>query len=251
MKVCRSGSLAIRNCLFLTTADLEEPPHPVRPASRASRDSNSHRSTTPRPESTTPTKGSESPLGQPRSTSQHLSERRPIGPRSPSPLPPKSPFMRPHAVELPSMDVDLALEATLVNITQPSVTPSRNHHTPSQLPRSKRQPFLPTGNTDATPKVVNGTSVPPSIQPLSIKKKTSVRSSTVGTPSPVRKTHMRNSPLSRTGMRITSPRRVSPQVRSTRTTVSSHSSVRSDVAERVIQQLQTSRDDVRIKSNPR
>jgi protein ECT2 len=151
--------------------------------------------------------------------------------------------MSSYTAELPSMDVDLALETTLVNISQPPVT--HHYNTPSQLPRSKRQPFLPTGNTDATPKLANGTSATPtSVQPLSIKKKTSIRSSTVGTPTPVRRAHVRNSPLARTGGRIASPRRVSPQVRSTRTNASSHGSARGGVTDRAFQLLQTSREDV-------
>ena len=215
----------------------------MRPASRASRDSNSQRSTTP-------TLRPASPERHGRSTSQHSSERRPIGPRSPSPLPTKSPYMR-SAPELPSMDVDLALETTtFVHAPQPSsATPSREPHTPTALPRSKRQPFLPTTNTniDHVSRGANGSGGgggSNGVQPLSIKKKTSVRSTTAGTPTPIRRANVRNSPLGRTGSRTTPPpRRVSPQVR-TRTHGSMRSPAKGDAAERMAQGLQSSRDAV-------
>jgi len=166
-----------------------------------------------------------------RSTSQHSSERRPMGPRSPSPLPPKSPLLLPS--ELPNADI--ILEKTLVDVTEPS--------TPSRI----RQPLLPTGNTEATPKnSING-AVAPSIEPLSIKKKTSVRASaTTGSPMPGPKTFSRNSPLSRTSARITSPRRVSPQVRTTRAAITVHHSSKPVDAERIIHLAQTTKEDVRL-----
>ena len=154
------------------------------------------------------------------------------------------------APELPSMDVDLALETTFVHAPQPSpAPPSREPHTPTQLPRSKRQPFLPTtnANIENVPRGANGSGGGGSngVQPLSIKKKTSVRSSTAGTPTPIRRVNVRHSPLARTGSRTTPPqRRVSPQVR-TRTHGSMRSSpAKGDAAERMAQGLQSSRDAV-------
>ncbi|KAG5648922.1 hypothetical protein DXG03_000271 [Asterophora parasitica] len=223
----------------------EQPPQPMRPLSRASRetrDTNSLRSTTPRPESTTPTKGLEFSSRPSRSPSQHSQERRPLGPRCPSPLPPsKTPPEQPH-LSLPSMDDDLIGNTTLV---QPSAPLSR----PTGIPRSKRQPLYPTGITDATPKAAP---VPPSpapapIEPLSIKKKTSVRSnaSVVASPTPVRKTYARNSPLSRTSARVVSPRRVSPQIGKRKlNAVSSSSRSSTEVTDRMLQLSRTTLDDI-------
>lgn len=158
---------------------------------------------TPRPES--PTKHTRSP-------SHTSSERRLMGPRNPSPLPPKSPI--PQQVELPSMDDDLARE-TINRVFDPSPhTP-----TPSAIPRSKRQPFYSTSNTEATPKAANAFSsvlAATPIEPLSIKKKTSLRTSAVlASPTP-RKNYVRNSPLSRSLNRVVSPRRVSPGFKKTK-----------------------------------
>ena len=134
-----------------------------------------------------------------RSLSRHSSDRRPLGPRSPSPLPPRTPSplpsralsptlpsLTPQAYMLdpiPSFEADLAHEATLVNSSEspcPPVTP----RTP-RIPRSKRQPFEPTENLETTPKA-DHTMTPQTtsvvIEPLSIKKKTSVTSSTRSSP---------------------------------------------------------------------
>ncbi|KAF5388006.1 hypothetical protein D9615_000543 [Tricholomella constricta] len=226
----------------------EEPPPPVRPLSRASRDSNSLRSTTPRPESTTPTKGLEFPTQPSRSPSQHSQERRPLGPRSPSPLPPaKTPPAQPF-ISLPSMDDDTVENTTFVT-PSPSTTLSRHHRIPTSIPRSKRQPFFPTGNTDATPKAAQ---VPPSpapttIEPLSIKKKTSVRSNAtvMASPTPIRKTYTRNSPLARNSPRVVSPRRVSPQVGKRKLNAISNSSQSStEITDRVLQLSRTTLEDI-------
>ncbi|KAF8076555.1 hypothetical protein FPV67DRAFT_1618362 [Lyophyllum atratum] len=229
----------------------EEPPQPVRPLSRASRDSNSQRSTTPRPESNTPTKALDSPTKPSRSPSQHSQERRPVGPRSPSPLPPATtPLARPFP-HLPTMDVDddddIAVNTTF-NAPQPSTTYLRHHDIPSSIPRSKRQPFFPTGNMDATPKAA----VPPSpaptvIEPLSIKKKTSVRSNAtiVASPTPVRKTYTRNSPLARNSSRVVSPRRVSPQVGKRKLhAMSSSSQSDAEITNKMLQLSQTTLEDI-------
>ncbi|KAJ7180267.1 hypothetical protein C8R43DRAFT_972440 [Mycena crocata] len=183
----------------------DEPPR--RPLSRASRDTNSS-SRTPRPDS-----NSAAPIGSPprqsRSQSQHSSERRPLGPRSPSPLPPTKTPVTEASKSLPSMDDELALEnaATLQRSAPIRAT---------GIPRSKRQPFFPAGNIDATPKpAVSSTSTPSGVEPLSIKKKTSVRAEVSTATEATRKPQSRSSPLSR-ARTVGSPRRVSPQVRSNR-----------------------------------
>ncbi|KAG6903484.1 hypothetical protein C0995_005507 [Termitomyces sp. Mi166 len=198
----------------------EEPPQPVRPLSRASRDSASQRTATPRPESTTPTKALESPVRPSRSPSLHAIERRPLGPRSPSPLPPtRTPPAQP-PFNLPSLDDDTIEESvpqpsTSSNIPQPSARLSRHQGGSTNIPRSKRQPFYPTGNTESTLKAAPIAPSPAAtIEPLSIKKKSSVRSngSVISSPTSVRKTFTRNSSLVRNPSRVVSPRRVSPQV---------------------------------------
>ncbi|GLB33962.1 putative guanine nucleotide exchange factor for Rho/Rac/Cdc42-like GTPases [Lyophyllum shimeji] len=192
----------------------DEPPQPVRPLSRASRDSNS--TTTPRPESNTPTKALVPPTKPSRSPSPHTDERRPQGPRSPSPLPPtKTPPARPFA-NLPPADDEDVLEENSFSGPQVSTAVSRQREIPTGIPRSKRQPFFPAGNAETTPKAaaVAPSPAPSVIEPLSIKKKTSVRSNgtVVASPTPVRRPYNRNSPLARNSSRVVSPRRVSPQV---------------------------------------
>lgn len=186
----------------------------------------------------------ESPPRHSRSMSQHSNERRPLGPRSPSPLPPpKSPQMR--TAVLPSMDDELALETPLRQPRAPA-TPSRRHDPHTGIPRSKRQPLFPTGNTEITPRpAVNSISGATSntVEPLSIKKKTSVRSSsTSGSPTSPRKPHTRNSPLIRA--RMASPRRVSPQVRNMKSAASIHAPHKYEGIERLLQVSQTTKEDV-------
>ena len=198
----------------------------MRPSSRASRGS-----TTPRPES--PTKHT-------RSASRASTERRLMGPRNPSPLPPKSPA--PPQVELPSMDDDLALDA-INRLSDPTL------HAPllSAIPRSRRQPFYPTGNTEATPKATNVVSSVPGatpIEPLSIKKKTSLRSSAVLSPTP-RKNYVRNSPLSRSLNRVVSPRRVSPGFKKMKANGSTAASLGEDLEHLRYLSVST-KDDVRV-----
>ena len=196
--------------------------------SRASGETSTHRSTTPRPES--PVKRMDSPPSTSRPLSVHGSERRPTGPRSPSPLPLKSPQLQYPHIELPSMEEELALETLTSNHRHApaSSLPQADHL--SEIKRSSRQPLFPTGNMESTPKPINNASVPVAtpIEPLSIKKKTSLRTSAipVTSPTPVKKIYTRNSPLSRTLQRVVSPRRVSPQVRKAK--ASSSGSFRSE-----------------------
>lgn len=177
-----------------------------------------------------------------RSSSQHSSERRPLGPRCPSPLPKSPTKVSPN---LPTMEVDLSFETTLVDGTHTPAL-SRQEDVTSPLPRSKRQPFVPTGNTEATPRAgANGTSASASsVEPLSIKKKTSVRTS-VGSPSVGRKAYTRHPPLSRTSTRVVSPRRISSQIKKARAKPLLLSATGADESvERVVHLAQTTREDV-------
>ncbi|TDL29908.1 hypothetical protein BD410DRAFT_811372 [Rickenella mellea] len=222
----------------------EEPPLPVRPSSRAAssrteRDGNSLRSTTPpRPGSVTPTHASDrtSPH-KGRAPSMCSPERRPWGPRPASPLPPTTP-------ELPSMEIEMALETTLANMHgAPPRTPSRRGDerergrstrttglkrdytggsqsvnvqapvspSPSPMPRSRRQPFEPRGNTDCTPMKANLTGEDTGaskagggVEPLSIKKKTSANAKSPAAATAARKSYARNS-LARTSPKSSRP----------------------------------------------
>ncbi|RDB25674.1 hypothetical protein Hypma_006979 [Hypsizygus marmoreus] len=105
----------------------EEEPYPARPLSRAPRDSHSQRSAAPRPESTMPTQALESPL--------HRSERCPLGPRSPSPLPPPKTPPPPPATEFHSMDFDFA-ERTSYNPPRSSTALSQHQGLLTSIPRN-------------------------------------------------------------------------------------------------------------------
>ena len=149
-----------------------------------------------------------------------------MGPRSPSPLP--SPRVAP--TQLPSLDNDT--DMTLVQAGFPT-TPTHRVYPRTPIPRSKRQPFEPTSvlNTDTTPKATaerhatgGDPAKPPSIiEPLSIKKRSSVRteSSVVtlspgrGSPGMARKTSLtlarRPSPIGKSAFANAETRRVSGQ----------------------------------------
>lgn len=196
-----------------------------------SREAPSHRSATPN-------RGRESP-GPFRSTSQHSSDRRPMGPRAPSPLP-KSPLLLPS--EIPEFDLP---QEILMDVDQHS-TPPRPGDLATPYRTGNRLPFLPTGNTNGAPHSANGASTS-RIEPLSIKKKTSIRSNAPGSPMPARKMFTRTSPMSRG--RIVSPRRVSPQVRTVRTNV--HSSSKPVDLDRILYLAETTKEDVgTIYSHP-
>ncbi|KAH9943155.1 uncharacterized protein BXZ73DRAFT_40576 [Epithele typhae] len=173
----------------------DDPPPAQRPLSRVSRMSRalpelpqdydyaaSQRSTTPTIRAQSPALSESSRRA--RSLSRHSSDRsdrRPMGPRSPSPLPrsPRSAHSR-----MPSADSD-----TEPDNTQPMfpTTPMRTVFPRTPIPRSKRQPFEPTSavNTDMTPKAaatedddrrsMESTKLPGLIEPLAIKKRSSVR----------------------------------------------------------------------------
>jgi hypothetical protein len=155
-------------------------------------------------------------------------------------LPPKG--LTSTAPELPSMDDELALEARIaldahIDSFQDDSSFIEDDD-PSPLPRSRRQPFVVTGNMDSTPRQPSSTTG--SVEPLSIKKKLSTRSSTY---TPSRKSYMRTSPLSKSTARIVSPRKVSPQIRITRVAHASHSP-QVDRADELLQISLSTKDDV-------
>ncbi len=212
------GCLLICHFCIILNIPIDNPPEPFRPSSRASGSGLSQRSTTPT-NMFLPTPLTEVNEHPECASPRKASGSRPRGPRSPSPLPPS-----PRASPGPDFEtLDSALETTLHNLIRPPVTPSKST---SPLPRSRRQPFEPTGNTEA----VSGTNshsvqkTPGAIEPLSIKKKNSLRNSTGESPSR-RKAHLRTPPSIRG--RLVSPRRVSPIVRQKKTaaSLSSHEDV--------------------------
>ncbi|KAF8195715.1 hypothetical protein K438DRAFT_1906377 [Mycena galopus ATCC 62051] len=207
-----------------------------RPLSRASKDTNSR---TPRADS-----NSNAPIASPPRQSRSLSrnsEMRPLGPRSPSPLPPPKTTQSLHVDasthELPSMDEDLALEnAAKIQRSAPVRA--------TGIPRSKRQPFFPAGNIDATPKPLATTApTPTGVEPLSIRKKTSVRAEASITSEVSRKPLSRSSPLSR-ARTVNSPRKVSPQVRNTTRSSSMRSPSRNEPPQRMVQLSKMTKEDV-------
>lgn len=231
------GMCSVQDNNHYSPIRVDEPPRSGRPSSRTSKDTPNFRSTAATPRPTTPLREMESPRPS-RPSSMHSTERRPLGPRSPSPLPPRSTLMLPS--EIP--DTGMTLEGTLVNLTQSS-TLSRSDSVTSSRRQSNRPPLLPTGNTEMTPKPssegnASGT------EPLSIKKKTSGRSSESSTYT--RKTFTRNSPLSRTSAKVISPRRVSPQIRNTHARISNKLVGNAPEVDQLLQLATTTKEDVCI-----
>ncbi|OSD04519.1 hypothetical protein PYCCODRAFT_1433391 [Trametes coccinea BRFM310] len=210
----------------------DEPPPSLRPLSRASRlsrslpevpqDVASLRSGTPtlRAPSPLPSRPS-SPDGRNEQSlsrnSSDRSDRRPLGPRSPSPLP-RSPTLLPTSLS----SVGANLETTLVDVLP--TTPSRPLPPPTTpIPRSKRQPFEPlrSANREVTPRASEPAEEPKKpqgvVQPLSVKKKTSVRSNASTVPASSPGAARRNSgtrrvsPMGKSAFANGSPRRVSGQ----------------------------------------
>ncbi|KAJ2966331.1 hypothetical protein NUW54_g13840 [Trametes sanguinea] len=209
----------------------DEPPPSLRPLSRASRlsrslpevpqDVASLRSGTPtlRAPSPLPSRPSSPDERHEQSLSRNSSDRsdrRPLGPRSPSPLP-RSPTLL--ATSLSSVEANL--ETTLVD--ELPTTPSRPLPPTTPIPRSKRQPFEPirSVNREVTPRAVEPVEDPKksqsTVQPLSVKKKTSVRSNAstvpVSSPGAARRNSgtRRVSPMGKSAFANGSPRRVSGQ----------------------------------------
>lgn len=164
---------------------------------------------------------------------QYPVEPRRFGPRSPSPLPsPRIPLRQ----ELPP--VDSGVEDTSLSFHD-FEQPSLDECSASPLPRSKRQTFGPF-TLESTPKVTNGATAPFSnIEPLSIKKKSSTRS-TQRSHTPPRK--HRTSPLSKMTGKVISPRKMSPQTSIPRPPISHHNT---ECLENVLQMVVSARDEVR------
>lgn len=219
---------------------VDNPPEPLRPSSRASGSGLSQRSTTPT-NLFLPTPLTEVDEHNKSATPRKASGSRPRGPRSPSPLPLSS-----RASPDPDFEaVDSVLETALHNLNHPPVTPPKSV---SPLPRSRRQPFEPTGNTDAAPRI-NSHSVqktPGAIEPLSIKKKISLRNSTGESPTS-RKAHLRTPPNIRG--RVVSPRRISPIVRQKKTATSSGSHEDVDLP-KLVKLVESIKDEVGPHSEP-
>ena len=233
MKVVTNSSF-----LRVLNQSTDNPPEPLRPSSRASGSVVSHRSTTPT-NLFWPTSLKEVNEQLENTPSRRPSGSRPRGPRSPSPLPPS-----PRASPEPDFEsLDTALEITLHNLNRPPATPPKPV---SPLPRSRRQPFEPTGNTDAVPRVISHglQKAPSTIEPLSIKKKNSLRNPTGESP-PGRKAHLRT-PSNIRG-RVVSPRRVSPIVRQKKTTAPSSSREDIDVP-KLLKLVESTKDEVASSS---
>jgi len=118
------------------------------------------------------------------------------------------------------------------------------------IPRSKRQPLHPAGN-QATPRAGPSSVTSPVIEPLSIKKKTSIRGTGgIASPTPVRKSG-RNSLARTPGHKVMTPRRVSPQIRLGKGTASPVQSpqINGDL-EKAVQLAQTTKEDVSVSHSP-
>ncbi|KAI0082531.1 hypothetical protein K474DRAFT_1655326 [Panus rudis PR-1116 ss-1] len=237
----------------------DDPPIPIRPTSRMSRDlpdiptdAQSYRSTTPRPDS-----AASDVEDHRRSRSIHRvsPERRPHGPRTPSPLPPLTPTHSGRPEQQTAMDVDLALEETLVNVADTPVTPRRSaREGVSPIPRSKRQPFVPMINTDTTPKVsiMTPTEVTrplSTVEPLSIQKKTSVRTMDGSPARRERPSHgamARSSPIKRPESRSTPVAREGSlsQSKNVHIPISSKYAVRIEQGEQLVRLAETTKEDL-------
>ncbi|KAF4602112.1 hypothetical protein EYR40_005316 [Pleurotus pulmonarius] len=232
----------------------EDPPPAIRPASRSSgfsKDSHTTQSSAPTIRPTTPGLLSQ-PDSPPRRSRSPQPNGRPLGPRCPSPLPPSPRF----ELLAPEADDELMDEDYQHDNRHFDPTPASRTNSKSSIPRSKRQPLFPMGNTDATPKA-SGTQVreqreasppppsTPSVAPLSVKKKTTSISSAsmLPSPSPAWRTSSRNSPLSRP--RPVSARKVSPQVRQhNHTTPTRNGSLKREDHDDIMRLAETTKEDV-------
>lgn len=264
MHSSRSGYLSLTYCIFpeepplanrpVSRASRQSQQSPVRPSSRGSRElpprpsSSASRDYPQRPDSRASRESDVSPRSsRSRASSLPTGGPRPLGPRSPSPLPPQRPTS-PRALPVVPLTgifspvgVSPTSESTLATMPSPPVTPAR-----SPLPRSKRMPFGPTtNNADATPKashVAAPSKIPTSVEPLAINKKTSVRSSNSGTsPGAARRTPGRYS-LTKTSPLPASVKDISPLSAGT-SRLGSVSPLRSD-PESILRRLETTKEDV-------
>lgn len=183
-----------------------------------------------------------SPSFMERPQSIHSVERRPVGPRSPSPLPPRSPRPQSYS-ELPSADDDMD-----DSFSSQHHASSSSQYPALQTPHMKRSQRQSLFSGEATPKsaIPSSMSVATPIEPLSIKKKTSLRNSALPMNSltPTKKMYPRSSPLNRTLHRVVSPRRVSPQIRKHKVGSSSSSSIKNDDFEHLDHLAVATKEDV-------
>ncbi|EKM80039.1 hypothetical protein AGABI1DRAFT_57412 [Agaricus bisporus var. burnettii JB137-S8] len=199
-------------------------------------DANPQRSTSLRPESLL-----HSPDQLHRPVSRQ-SDRRPVGPRSISPSPaPESPTS-----ELSYLSDDHA-SASESELSQFSLAiTARQGPLRTPIRRSKRQPF-PT--IEDTPKASSSNSVFAAattnsslascqVEPLSIKKKNSTRSSTASTSPLARKLNSRVS-----GNRVVSPRRTSPQIKKPKQVATN---IKSEMLEHVSQLALSTKEDLEL-----
>ncbi|KAI6003714.1 hypothetical protein EDD15DRAFT_2156946 [Pisolithus albus] len=161
------------------------------------------------------------------------SEIRRFGPRSPS-LPPTSPAST--RLQLAkSEESDVELEDDTFRLEEPSLTALRNNVPSSPLHRNKLQPSMRQTAVD-TP-----ISTPvSSIEPLSIKKKSSTRSGHGLYPSP-RRSYRKMSPISKTTARIISPRKASLEKKTNRP---SDPLPYTEYVERITRMVSTTKEDI-------
>ncbi|KIJ57053.1 hypothetical protein M422DRAFT_150010 [Sphaerobolus stellatus SS14] len=193
-----------------------------------------------------------SPMKEPTTPSHHSRMRslptpaggsRPMGPRSPSPNPgtrtlqppvrAQSPFLSQSISQNPDVSHDsiaIALESTIDQLKNgtplPTSTPSR--HSSKASSTTRRTPLESKLNAENVPPVP-GSSVNPT-EPLTIKKKTSVRSG------------KETSPTSKRGSQI--PTRATSTTRNARRTVPLNDHSKLGLPERVVITAKTTREDV-------
>ncbi|KAG9317463.1 hypothetical protein JVU11DRAFT_1665 [Chiua virens] len=141
--------------------------------------------------------------------------------------------------ELPPPNVELEEESfSFQDLEQSTLDDGAS---PSPLPRSKRQTFGPY-MIDSTPNQRTGSATQFSnIEPLSIKKKSSTRS-TQSSHTPTRK--HKSSPLSKMTGRVISPRKVSPQMSKAPRPSLSH--LTNEYTDNILQTVVSARDEVEL-----
>lgn len=166
-----------------------------------------------------------------RSTSTH-GERRPMGPRAPSPLPSQNSGL-----------LGQELEITLSQLTQENLsTPTRKTSKTSSMStvQQSRRPLEARIN-EATPRgaVENAYPIPNSVEPLAIKKKSSLRSNKDSPP------RQRQS-QSQIPTRSVSTRKASPQARGVKRTLSLQDPDGSNISDQLLITARTTQEDVCI-----
>lgn len=243
-------------CLRAPLRMADEPPQSLRAPSRADTETHEsysqHSTTTMRP----PDDESEddrvlSDVPETMSRPESRSERRPLGPRCPSPLPPQA-ALPSTSRNLPSLD-DLGLEESLLNLASRPPTDSGT----SLLPRSRRQPFDVIGIADGSPRRVSGGSVEQlgrqnslDVAPLQVRKKPFA---SLGVSPYKRRPHGAGRPsasphASKSTSRRTSLRRTSSQIRSLRTQFNDESDKLYEESDAVKAKVRTPSDCYRMSA---